>query len=101
VILISEDRLFEGTHASLSLSDHIPYPNLLQPEPTARFLDLTHQRYAQNLGADLGQFFVSTFTDEPSSMSLFLRPMPYRVLPWSPELSVEFTVSAPRVALFL
>ena len=29
VMAITEDRLFEGTHASLSLSEHIPYPNLL------------------------------------------------------------------------
>ena len=90
VMLITESRLFEGTHAALSLSEHIPYPNLLQPEPTARFLELTHQRYAEHLGADLGHFFVSTFTDEPSLMSLFLRPMPYRVLPWSPELPTAF-----------
>jgi len=90
VLAITESPLFEGTHASMSLSDHIPYPNLLQPEPTARFLEVTHQRYAQHLGADLGQWFVSTFTDEPSLMSLFLKRMPYRVLPWAPNLPVEF-----------
>ena len=90
VMAITEDRLFEGTHISVSLSDHIPYPNLLQPEPIARFLEVTHQRYAEHLGNDLGRWFVSTFTDEPSLMSLFLRPMPYRVLPWSPNLPVAF-----------
>ena len=90
VMAITEDRLFEGTHASLSLSEHIPYLNLLQPEPTARFLEVTHQAYAQHLGNNLGQWFVSTFTDEPSLMSLFLRRMPYRVLPWSPNLAAEF-----------
>jgi hypothetical protein len=87
---ITEDRLFEGTHASLSFSEHIPYPNLLQPEPIAQFLEVTHQAYAQHLGNNLGQWFVSTFTDEPSLMSLFLRRMPYRVLPWSPNLAAEF-----------
>jgi hypothetical protein len=90
VMAITEDRLFEGTHASLSLSEHIPYLNLLQPEPTARFLEVTHQAYAQHLGNNLGRWFVSTFTDEPSLMSLFLRRMPYRVLPWSPNLAAEF-----------
>ena len=90
VMAITEDRLFEGTHASLSLSEHIPYPNLLQPEPIARFLEVTHQAYAQHLGNNLGQWFISTFTDEPSLMSLFLRRMPYRVLPWSPNLVAEF-----------
>ena len=90
VMAITEDRLFEGTHASMSLSEHIAYPNLLQPEPIARFLEVTHQAYAQHLGNDLGKWFVSTFTDEPSLMSLFLRRMPYRVLPWSANLSAEF-----------
>jgi hypothetical protein len=90
VIVMTEARLFEGTHASMSLSEHIPYPNLLQPEPTARFIELTHQRYADCLGKDLGRCFVATFTDEPSLMSLFLRRMPYRVLPWAPGLAAEF-----------
>ncbi|HWH70268.1 MAG TPA: glycosyl hydrolase, partial [Candidatus Sulfotelmatobacter sp.] len=90
VLAITESRLFEGTHAALNYADHIPYPNLLQPEPIARFLELTHQRYAQHLGDNLGRYFISTFTDEPSLMSLFLRPMPYRVLPWSPDFAAAF-----------
>jgi hypothetical protein len=90
VMAITESRLYDGTHASMSLGDKLPYVNLLQAEPTARFLEVTHQRYAAHLGSDLGKSFVSTFTDEPSLMSMFLRPMPYRVLPWSPEFPVEF-----------
>lgn len=90
VLAITEDRLYEGTHASLSLAEHLPYPNLLDPEPTARFLQLTHQGYADHLGENLGKDFISTFTDEPSLMSLFLRRMPYRVLPWSAGLSPTF-----------
>ena len=74
----------------LNLADKMPFINLLQQEPTARFLELTHQRYANHLGNNLGQCFVSTFTDEPSLMSLFLRPMPYRVLPWSSNLKEAF-----------
>ena len=72
VLAVTESPLFEGTHVSVSLGDHLPYPNLLEREPTARFLELTHQRYAQHLGDNLGQFFISTFTDEPSLMSLIL-----------------------------
>jgi hypothetical protein len=90
VMVITESALYEGTHAALSLCDKLPYINMLMPEPTARFLEVTHDRYAARLGNDLGQWFVSTFTDEPSLMSLFLRPMPYRVLPWSPNLAAEF-----------
>ncbi len=89
-MVITEDAIYEGTHAANSLGDKLPYINLLQPEPTARFLELTHDAYARRLGNDLGKCFVSTFTDEPSLMSLYLRPMPYRVLPWSQNLEAEF-----------
>jgi hypothetical protein len=90
VMVITENRLYEGTHAELNLAAKQPYPNLLQPEPTARFLELTHQEYAKRLGDNLGQWFIATFTDEPSLMSLFLRPMPYRALPWSPQFPADF-----------
>ncbi|MCF7734263.1 MAG: hypothetical protein K9N23_21450, partial [Akkermansiaceae bacterium] len=73
-----------------NLHARIPYLNLLQSGPTARFLELTHQAYARHLGDDLGGYFMGLFTDEPSLMSLYLRPMPYRPLPWAPELPVEF-----------
>jgi len=90
IIAITEDRLFEGTHAEGNLFAKMPYPNLLMPEPTARFVDVTYGGYAKHLGDDLGKYFMATFTDEPSLMSIFLRPMPYRPLPWSPNLPVEF-----------
>ena len=55
VLLITEDRLYEGTHAEGNLWRKMPYINLLQREPTARFLELTHERYAERLGPDLGR----------------------------------------------
>ncbi len=90
VMAITEDRIYEGTHAANSFGDRLPYIDLLAPEPTARFLEVTHDAYARRLGTNLGKHFVSTFTDEPSLMSMFLRRMPYRVLPWSPVLAREF-----------
>jgi hypothetical protein len=90
LLAVTEDRLFEGTHADGNLWQKIPYVNLLMSEPTRRFIEVTHQAYAAHLGEDLGHYFMGTFTDEPSLMSLFLKPMPYYVLPWSPELPVEF-----------
>lgn len=90
VMVFTEDRLYEGTHATGNYSDKLSYPNLLQPEPTAKFLELTHDAYARHLGNDLGQWFIATFTDEPSLMSVFLRPQPYRVLPWAPNLPEQF-----------
>jgi hypothetical protein len=90
VMAVTEHALYEGTHADGNLWQKMPYINLLQPEPTARFLEITHQRYAERLGPNLGKYFVATFTDEPSLMSLFLRPMPWRPLPWSANLPAEF-----------
>jgi hypothetical protein len=90
VMAVTEDRLYEGTHAEGNLWQKMPYINLLMPEPTRRFLEVTHQRYAEKLGPNLGQYFVATFTDEPSLMSCFLRRMPWRPLPWSSHLPLEF-----------
>ena len=90
VMAITEDRLYEGTHAEGNLHAKIPYINLLLPEPTARFVEVTYGGYAKHLGDDLGKYFEATFTDEPSLMSLFLRPMPYRPLPWASNLPTEF-----------
>jgi hypothetical protein len=89
-MVITESALYEGTHAAVSLADKLPYVNLLLPEPTARFLELTHDAYAAHLGDDLGKWFVATFTDEPSLMSLFMRPQPWSVLPWGSNMPVEF-----------
>ncbi len=90
VLIVTHYRLYEGTHAVSNYSAKMPYVNLLMPEPTRRFLAVTHQAYAEHLGSDLGKLFMSTFTDEPSLMSVFMKPMPYRVLPWAPELPIEF-----------
>ncbi len=90
VLVMTEDALHEGTHAAINLHEHIPYVNLLQPEPTARFLELTHDEYARRLGPDLGHYFMGTFTDEPSLMSAFMRPMPYAPLPWAVNLPAAF-----------
>ena len=90
IMIFTESALYEGTHSAVSLADKAHYINLLMPEPTARFLEVTHDQYAKRLGNDLGKTFVSTFTDEPSLMSLFFNAMPYRVIPWSPNLPIEF-----------
>ena len=91
VVVMTDDLIYEGTHAASSLAFKKPCIDLLTPEPTARFLEVTHVRYAEKLGQDLGRYFVSTFTDEPSLQNLWFRPMPYRVLPWSLTLEREFS----------
>jgi hypothetical protein len=90
VFAITNGRLYEGTHAAVSLCDKLPYVNLVLQEPTARFIEVTHGEYARRLGDDLGKYFVATFTDEPSLMSLFMRPQNHKVLPWGANVSAEF-----------
>lgn len=90
VVGMTDDLIYEGTHAAVSLAFKKPYINLLMKEPTARFLEVNHACYAAKLDQNLGNYFASTFTDEPSLMSLWMRPMPYRVLPWSETLAAEF-----------
>jgi len=90
VVVITEGPLYEGTHAAVSLAEKNPYINLLMKEPTERFVEVTHEAYASHLGDDLSPWFISTFTDEPSLMSMFMRPQPWVLLPWSPELPQAF-----------
>ena len=90
VFVFTKSYLYEGTHAAVSLAYKLPYVNLISPEPTARFIEVTHGEYARRLGDDLGRRFIATFTDEPSLMSVFMRPQPYSVLPWGPHVSAEF-----------
>ena len=82
-------ELYEGTHAAVNLSRRIPYINLLSPEPTDAFIACTHEVYADLFGGDLSAFD-SLFTDEPSLMSLWMRPRPWSVLPHSGELAEEW-----------
>lgn len=89
-MIFTDEAIFEGTHAALNVFAKQPYVNLLLAEPSARFLEVTHDAYARRLGSDLGKTFEATFTDEPSLMSCFLRPMPWRVLAWSQTLPAEF-----------
>ena len=86
IVAWSAGDLYEGTHAAVNLSRRIPYINLLSPEPTDAFIASTHEKYAAAFGGDLSAFD-ALFTDEPSLMSLWMRPMPWGVLPYAAELS--------------
>lgn len=88
--LITQDKLYEGTHADGNLFSRIPYINLLSKEATREFARLTYENYAAHLGNNLGKWFESTFTDEPSLMSVFLKTMPYGCLPWEQSFAKTF-----------
>lgn len=88
--VVVETKIYEGTHAEQNLWQKLPYLNIMQREPVERFIQLTHDEYAKRLGKNLGEYFEATFTDEPSLMSVFLRQMPFKVLPWGDNLPTEF-----------
>ena len=93
VFTASKYRLYEGYQAAAKggskLGSH--YPSLLIPEPTDAFIRITHEAYAETLGEDLGKYFTSTFTDEPSLMALqfHLYKDRHAILPWKELLSEE------------
>ena len=89
--------IFEGTHARVKINtDRRPYPNILMREATERFLRVNHERYVEHFGKNLGDFFVATFTDEPSLMSYWLKPMPEYVLPYAPDLPALYRARTGR-----
>ena len=85
VYVVTDDFIREGTHVAISVDRYKnDYPNILMAEPVARFIELTHEAYRRELG-DALKFITSTFTDEPSLMTHWFRPMPYYCLPVSDE----------------
>jgi hypothetical protein len=76
--------------------ERIPGPASAEPAAggSHRILPASHPRTLRRAryGKDLGRTFVSTFTDEPSLMAYFMKPMPYRPLPWSDTLAADYAV---------
>ena len=93
LLAVSEDRLFDGTQVDFSgVPAHAPYINLLDTGAVSAFIRITHERYASELGNDLGKLFVSTFTDEPSLIAdYYMNAMPWSPIAWHPDLAAEFT----------
>ncbi len=91
IFAVTKDQLYEGFQVSKkpggSSSPH--YPSLMIPEVTETFLRVNHQIYADYLGKDLGKYFTSTFTDEPSLMAVPFEWYTWSVIPWQEVLSEE------------
>ena len=92
LLAVSQGRLFEGTQVDFSgVPAHAPYVSLLDPEAVSAFIEITHERYAKEFGHNLGQWFVSTFTDEPSLIAdYYVRGMPWSCVAWHPSLAEGF-----------
>ncbi len=59
---------YEYTHSSNNVFKSRRYPNPLNPDATARFIETTHRRYRSTLG-ELYDYAEAFFTDEPSMMA--------------------------------
>ncbi|WP_186774785.1 glycosyl hydrolase family 2 protein [Allorhodopirellula solitaria] len=86
IFAATQHSVYEGFQA-----DRNPYrhPSPMVPEATDAFLRITHAKYAEFLGNDLGRYFTATFTDEPSSMAMPFHAYSKRhaVIPWHSVLS--------------
>ena len=86
VFAASKDVLYEGFQAFDKSPGKLGtrYPSLMIPEVTEAFLRTTHDKYVEYLGDDLGKYFKSTFTDEPSLMALQFHHYKYKhgLIPW-------------------
>ena len=74
VVVMTDDLIYEGTHAAISLAYQEALYRSAHTEPTARFLEVTHARYAEKLGNDLGRYFVSDVHRRAVVTDLWFRP---------------------------
>lgn len=70
---------YEGTHACNNFYMARRYPNLLDPEATRTFVEVTHDVYARVSQAYFGNMIEAFFTDEPSLMACNLGMLPENV----------------------
>jgi hypothetical protein len=91
IVAVSKYRLYEGFQASHKGGSKLGanYPSLMIPEVTAKFIEVTHEAYAEYMGEDLGKYFLATFTDEPSLMAVPFGWYSWAVIPWQEVLSLE------------
>lgn len=90
LLMMSERRLFDGTHAAESYSEPRYYISLSDREAVKTFIEVTHEKYAKYLGDEFGRGIPAFFTDEPSLISWTIRPGVYPILPWHRSYPKEF-----------
>lgn len=84
-------RMYEGTHCTENVYKKRRYVNLLNPQATRLFIELTHEAYARRV-PNLGKRIHAVFTDEPSLMTTYIRPPADALpaLPWVEDLPAQF-----------
>lgn len=105
----------ERMKADYRETSRAPYPSVLEPGATRRFIELTHERLKKAVGHHFGKAVKFVFTDEPCYLRMnrghgfsgltwasdfaaeFERRRGYRFVPDTAMLDVPGTVSAARV----
>ena len=90
VMAFVQNRLREGTHASITFG---PYVNIMDPDAVKRFIDITHESFYARCGPDFGKTIKAFFNDEVSLMSGYLKDetQPYPAIAWYHGLPDIFT----------
>lgn len=82
MLVLVERELYDGTHSAHSFSEPRRYINLLDPDATDEFINVTHNRYVKPVGEMFGKSIKAAFTDEPSLMNWTTENMPYAMVSW-------------------
>ncbi len=90
MLVMVERELYDGTHSAHSFSEPRRYINLLDPDATDEFIDVTHNRYVEPVGEIFGKSIKAFFTDEPSLMNWNLENMPYPMVSWRHDFPEAF-----------
>lgn len=90
LFMMSERRMFDGTHAAESYSEPRNYISLSDSEAVKAFIKVTHEKYAKYLGDQFGHGIPAFFTDEPSLISWNIRTGVYPILPWHRDYPKQF-----------
>jgi hypothetical protein len=59
-----------------------PWPDILRPESTTRFIEMTHEEYLRRYPDEFGRLITGAFTDEPSPGGIHY--------PWTERFPAEF-----------
>lgn len=79
-------RRRNGYTSEVDFRDECDYPDLMNPDATRRFIELTHERYRAAVGNAFGKTILGIFTDEPR----LLGRVGSDTIPWSPTLPEAF-----------
>lgn len=94
----AENRRFAYVVAERKGSDYSKAPQLdvMNPAAVETFIDITHERYKEKVGAEFGGVVRTIFTDEPNFESIFHQNLALAT-PWDEgDVSVPWTMDLPE-----